>query len=90
MIARPWITHPIPLFLNGGVWAVADGGWVGVINYERRGRPKQWRTADPSEAACRERHDAHIRLAEWIGCKIISTRFDRGGIVAGNIQWEAK
>ena len=82
------ILHPIPVFLNDGVYAVANGGWVGLICYRRRGQLKQWRSADPSQGACRERHDAHIRLAEWIGCTIISTRFARGVIVGGQIQWE--
>ena len=88
MIAQPWITHPIPVFLNGGVYAVADGGWVGLIRYRRRGQLKQWRSADPSQGACRERHEAHIGLAKWIGCTIIGTRFGRGLIVSGSIQWE--
>ncbi len=87
VVARPWVTHPRPVFLNDGVYAVANGGWVGLIRYRRRGQLKQWRSADPSQEACRERHEAHIRLAEWIGCEIISTRFGRGVIINGNIQW---
>lgn len=88
MSARPWITHPKPLFLNDGVYAAADGGWVSLIIYRRRGQRKQWRSADPSEYTALLRHKFYTWLAQWIGCEIISTRFGRGAIVGGQIQWE--